>query len=91
LTAKKNLKPISYLVHPLLMNAPEILERIEKGNLVQEGAAINGIGLDGFDMVIGPNCYRIAPETAHLLDIADKAARRMKYPPREKKAKGSST
>jgi hypothetical protein len=82
---RKPQKPLTYLVHPILMDTPEIKERVDKGHTV--------ITLDqalaDVDEIIGPNCFRISPETAHLLDVTDKAARNVKYPPKAKaNAKG---
>lgn len=89
MTPKKNMKPLTYLVHPSLAESPAIKERIEAGHTVIDNAStvlVPGT-LAHVDAVIGPNCYRISAETVHLLDIVDKAVRRMKYPPKEKKAK----
>lgn len=85
MTPKKNLKPLTYLVHPSLMDSPEIQERIAAGHIVHPATDV----FEQYDAVIGPNCYRISAETIHLLDIVDKAVRRMKYPPKAKKTKAT--
>jgi hypothetical protein len=69
-------RPLTYLVHPLLLDTPEVQALIRKGHTVTAEKT-----LDGPDLVIGPNCYRISPETINLLDMATLSARLSKYGP----------
>ncbi len=72
---KKNPKPLTYLVHPSLMETEEVQELTRKGHTV-----VTDDMLTTTDLVVGPNCYRISQETIHLLDMATKSARATKYP-----------
>lgn len=72
---KKNPKPLTYLVHPSLMETDDVQKLIQKGHTV-----ISGDMLVAPDLVVGPNCYRLSKETIHLLDMATKSARASKYP-----------
>lgn len=70
----KTSKPLTYLVHPALLLTEEVTELTRKGH--------NVIACDDLligDLVIGPNCYRLSPETISLLPLATKAERLSKY------------
>ncbi len=61
------------------METPEIKDRVAKGHDVS-----STLGMEAYDMVIGPNCYRLSTETISLLDLADKAVKNSKYPVKRK-------
>jgi hypothetical protein len=75
----KNSKPLHYLVHPSLMNTPEIIEVIRKGHIVTSMAVATIEDILNADLIIGPSCYRLSTETIHLLELATKAERASKY------------
>ena len=78
----KSSKPLNYLVDQSLLNTPEIQERIRKGHKVDS----MGPGFDEYDIILGPQCYRINAETVKLVDFAEKSKRAEKYPAKEKQA-----
>lgn len=75
----KNSRPLHYLIHPSLVNTPEIIESIRKGHTVTSMAVATIEDMLGADLIIGPSCYRLSTETIHLLELATKAERASKY------------
>ena len=78
----KSSKPLNYLVDQSLLNTPEMQERIRKGHTVH----VMPDNLDDYDIILGPQCYRINAETVKLIDFAEKSKRAEKYPAKEKQA-----
>lgn len=74
-------KPLRLLVHPSLMDTPEIQELIGKGHTVT-----SWVEFDEADMLLAPNCWKMDARLIKYLDLAVKAARTIKYPKKEKKA-----
>jgi hypothetical protein len=48
-------KPIKILVHPALMETDQIVSLIEQGHEIKEMPKTTA----GYDLIIGPNCWRI--------------------------------
>ncbi len=80
---RRNPKPLKILIHPDLADTAEVKELVRKGHVVNNHDDV----LPMYDLVIGHNCFRISKETITLSDLAVKAARDMKYPPKSKKEK----
>ena len=84
-------KPLSILVHPALWETPELKALAEKGHvliLMCEGPSGDRPFMgsaDKFDLVIGPNCWRMDDVLIKYLDLAIKAAWGVRYPKRVKK------
>lgn len=83
--AKTN-RPIAVLVHPDLRGTDAIVDLWEKQNEVVEMDALYTDSEDAsivdttrFDLIIGPNCWRIVPGMENLIKEAVKAARKAKY------------
>lgn len=78
----KSPKPLSILVHPELADTPEIRELSEKGHVivVATHALTVGLALHDFDIILGPNCWRMDKDLLKYLDVAIKSARGIKYP-----------
>lgn len=77
----KTQKPLTILVHPSLGDAPEIVTLAEKGHTICVGYSPAGLAtMEMFDIILGPNCWRITPELLPYLDLAIKGARGVKYP-----------
>jgi hypothetical protein len=76
----KTNRPLQILVHPDLLETPVIQDLIAKQNLVELWPPFVSPEMTDYDLVLGPNCWRIVPglETA-LVGLAVKAARRIKY------------
>ena len=82
----KSPKPLSFLIHPSLIQSDEDRRRIEdlraQGHVIQlMDGGMRQIDLDlepqDADLVLGPNCWR-AFDLRHL-DLAIKSARSVKY------------
>ena len=71
----KTPKPLTILVHPSLRHTPEIEALVAKGHDIAEGCP-----LETYDLVFGPNCWRMLPELLPYLDLAIKGARGVRYP-----------
>ena len=80
----KSPKPLSFLVHPSLVQTDEDRQRLD--DLAAQGHHVdtadcehfyNVIGMDKYDIVLGPNCWR-AFDLRHL-DLAIKSSRSVKY------------
>lgn len=76
----KNSKPLTYLIDKSLLDTPEMQERIRKGHTVR----VMGAELQEYDIILGPQCYRINTETVKLVDFAEKSKRAEKYPAKGK-------
>lgn len=68
-------------VHPGIYNAPEVLALREKGH----GVHLLDDMAD-FDVILGPNAWRMTPELFPYIDLSLKQARAIK---KEKKKNGS--
>ena len=69
-------KPLTILVHPGLMEWAEIKALREQGHEVcenQHGA------LEDYDVILAPNAWRMTEDLRPYLDLAVKAARKVKY------------
>jgi hypothetical protein len=64
----KTTKPITILVHPDL--ADEFVGEQQVGHIVTIGDKMSQ-----YDMIVGPNCWRMTKELLKHKDIAIKAAR----------------
>lgn len=74
-------KPLTLLVHPTLLTHPSIQAMVDKGNTVQ--SMDNTAAGSTFDLILGPNCWRVPPGLEPMIDLAIKAARRAKYGKKE--------
>ena len=73
-------KPLRLLVHPDLLETIEVQALIAKGHdvtVMQDIAVV-------YDLILGPNCWRIYPKLYKYIDMAVKAARLVRYPKKEK-------
>ena len=73
----KSSRPLRILVHPDLIKLPSIEGLKQKGNVVQSMDATTAAST--FELILGPNCWRIPPGMESLVESAVKAARRVKY------------
>lgn len=88
----RNPKPLRLLVHPTIWDAPEVREMHEKGHHV----AVMDDHLESlsdpasYDLILGPNCWRMDSRLIKHLDAAVKNARVVKYQKKEKVSDGVS-
>ena len=76
-------KPLKILVANYAMTLwPEIAALRNKGHLVQIPPVDE---FESFDLILGPNCWRMEAELLPYLDLAIKGARGVKYPAKGKK------
>lgn len=70
-------QPLKLLVHPALVNHPQVVALVEKGHLVHSMAELVG---DLYDGIIGPNCWMMDESLIEegLLDVFLKACRKWK-------------
>ena len=82
----KSPKPLSFLIHPLLVEGQLLAGLAEQGHTVHYSADQDpGRQIWDYDIILSPNCWR-AFDLKHL-DLAIKSARAVKYPPGERKVK----
>jgi hypothetical protein len=74
-------RPLDVLVHPSLWDAKPVEELRAKGNNVESMLDDDITGVALFDLILGPNCWRILSSSAEdaMIALAIKAARRQKY------------
>ena len=81
-------KPLTIWVPEGWKQKPEIQALVDKGHDIREGylmGSTGGIGMEDFDLIFGPNCWKMDARLIKYLDLAVKAARAIKYPKKEKK------
>jgi len=73
-------KPLTILVHPSLMETPEIQDLINKGHTVDD-MTYETLSLNpcDYDMILSPTAWRIIPSLTKHISEAVKAARAIKY------------
>lgn len=84
----KSSKPLKWLVHPSLEAWPEIQELIAQSHVIHFSFPTSPPGcpdsttatLADYDVVIGPNCWRMGRETRKHLKETIAAARAVRYP-----------
>ena len=92
----KTSKPLYVIVHDDLLHLPEfdakVYEFVSMGNRAKHLSSATGDDLLHADMVLGPNMFRILPETVKYFDAAVKGVRATVYPQEKKSGKkGSKT
>ena len=73
--ASQTTRPLRILVHADLQNGDWIQQLDARGNDIEISQGL----LEGYDLVIGPNCWRVLPALLDYLPIAIKAARSHRY------------
>lgn len=79
-------KPLAILVHPALADKPEVKALADKGHQIVTGRSrdycpsCHHVGLEEYDLVLGPNCWRMDESMLDYLELAIKGARIVKYP-----------
>lgn len=87
----KSSKPLRWLIHPSLEGWPEIQALKEQGHTFvssipaettspQPCPDSTRVTLSDFDVVVGPNCWRMGRETRKYLKELIDAARKLRYP-----------
>lgn len=74
----KTSRQLKVLTHVSLWDTPAVQDLVKKDNLVHSMGADYPTGND-YDLIIGPNCWRIVPGMEGQIDVAVKAARKQKY------------
>ena len=72
-------KPLRIGVHDSLCNTEEINALSEKGHHVANLGSLEG-DPNVYDLLLGPNCWRLTPDQLKHLDLAIKGARELRYP-----------
>ena len=70
----KTTKPLAILAHPDL--AEFLAEEADRGHTVHIDDAV--CALSGYDLVLGPNCWRMTPDLIKHKALAIKAGRKAK-------------
>lgn len=81
----KTPKPISIWVPDGWERKPEIKALADKGHSITYGSPdTSGVSPGDFDLIIGPNCWRMDDTMLRYLNLAITAARAVKYPRKDK-------
>jgi hypothetical protein len=74
--------PLKIMVHPDLWDTPEVQALASKGHFLHRWMVDDGSStawdMEGMDLIVGPNCWRIVPALVKYLDLAVKSARKGK-------------
>lgn len=79
-------KPLTIYVHPDLAHTDEVRELAEAGHTITVGEP-----LKQYDMVMGPNCWRMQRELLVYLDLAVEAGQGDRYPKTDEAPKRKRT
>ena len=79
-------KPLSILLHPELESWPEFQDLKAQGHgvVTAQDLHLANVVLGEMDLILGPTCWRMDPQHRKYLPQAIAAARKVRYPPKEK-------
>jgi hypothetical protein len=72
------MKPLKIMVHPSLLDSKEVQRLIE----LKHEVVTMPKDIQGCDLVLSPNCWRMTPELIAYVKHAIDASRAVKYPKR---------
>lgn len=75
-----SVQKLSLLVHPALLGT-ETQALAQKGHRVEPMDGQMTLALIDYDLILGPNCWRIMPKLLKYLELAVKEARKQKKAP----------
>ena len=77
-------KPLQIWVDETIYQA-EVFEPLAKqGHLIVTGQGLGDYVMTDFDLMLGPQCWRMTPDLLKHLDLAVAGARALRYPKKEK-------
>jgi len=80
----KTSKPLSFLIHPSLLDGSEAEKLREQGHTVDHGDRVHT--LTSYDLILGPNCCWCTKEhLPYILKIMIAKARKVKYAQKDTK------
>ena len=76
----KTSKPLNLLIDPSLAATQQVADLVAKGHSI----SLMNSGTAEYDLILGPNCWRMLPELLDYMDEAVKGARDVRYPTKPK-------
>ena len=74
----KSPKPLKILVHPPMLDWPDIVALADQGHEIDTHPGTRS--LHEWDIILGPNCWRMDDKLRPFLTLAIKEARARAYP-----------
>lgn len=78
----KTPKPLQIAVHDTLLEAdPAMFDKLHsQGHLIVNMDELNEYIVEDFDLILGPNCWRMTPALLQHINLAMTGARALRYP-----------